>query len=110
MGRVSAADPTPIAASHAGCCAGVRDGVGHNDHCRGHVLYAGLWLEPYRRRLWRVFPCAEHRELLGRPGGPVTDVRELNERDRVALQMRRERLAAALRGERWIPPRPLPEG
>lgn len=100
----------PIAAGRAGCCAGTTDDVGHAAHCGALVLYAGRWRDPHRRHLWRVFLCAPHRELLADDrGGPVTDVRELLDRDRGALQLRRDREADALAGDGWTPPRPLPE-
>lgn len=97
----------PIQPSRAGCCIGINDWIGHPRGCPGHVVYAGRWRDPTSGDVWRVFLCAEHRD---QAAAVVTDLRPLTDSDRTALQLRQERHAAALRGERWIPPRPLSEG
>lgn len=95
-------DPVPIQAGAAGCCATVRGGnAGQWRPCPGPPLYAAVWTVPSRPAVrWRVFLCAVHREV-------VAGARELTAADREALRLRRDRHAAALRGERWIRPRPL---
>lgn len=97
----------PIYASRGGCCIGTTTHDGHPRECGGHVAYAGRWTEPWTGELWRVFVCQDHRD---QAAAAVTDLRPLTEGDRAALQLRRDRHAAALRGEPWIPPRPLTEG
>ena len=94
-----------IRAGRGGCCVIGTDLVGHPRDCPGAVVYAALWRYPANpRRAWRVFLCEQHRNFDG-----ATDVRPLTDGDQEALRLRRERWAAALRGERWIPPRPLAE-
>lgn len=97
----------PIYASRGGCCIGTSTGDGHPAECPGHVAYAGRWTEPSSGDQWRVFVCSDHRD---QAAAVVTDLRPLTDSDRTALQLRRDRHAAALRGERWIPPKPLAEG
>lgn len=98
-------DPVPIRAAAAGCCATVRGGVvGQWATCPGAPRYAARWTSPTApSRAWRVLLCDEHRDL-------VDGARPMTDADRQALQLRRDREAAARRGERWIRPRPLQQG
>lgn len=94
-------DSLPFHAGAGGCACMVRGGnVGQWTACVAPPRYAARWTAEYTRNTWRIFLCEQHRDQ-------VDEARELTEADRTALALRRERWRAALRGERWIPPRPL---
>lgn len=98
-------EPTPVQASSPHCAVGVRRPTGQWTSCPGEVTHAAVWVERHTRQRWRAFLCGSHAD---HPG--MSQTRPLTGADREALAIRRRNRAAALAGQPWTPPKPLPPG
>jgi hypothetical protein len=93
-------DPTPIRVANA-CAAAVRSGAGGSwRSCMGRPTLAAEWLEPHTGKLWLIFVCELHRDL-------VEGTRPLTDTDEAELCSRRDAVRRALCGQPWERPRPL---
>jgi hypothetical protein len=92
-------DPTPIRVAGT-CAAAVRSGAGGSwRSCMDQPVLAADWLEPHTGKLWLIFLCELHRDL-------VEDTRPLTDADTAELHDRRDAVRRALSGQPWDRPRP----
>jgi hypothetical protein len=92
-------DPVPMNYGVPGCPAMIRAGAGQWAHCPRTPAFAGTVGEDPRR--YRVFPCELH-------VGHVDDPQPITDKDRAALERRREQWARAKRGLPFEGVQPIP--